>query len=126
MCCNLGNAGDGFLGDVADGLITFTEISFNGERRFPTQSIGDAVDGMSSSAKSNSGGDSIGVRDKSFNVDAQIMRGVGVVGTKASCLLEVLDVFASEKMEQGARVVAAEHAYGVARRDPAAECLGSS
>ena len=121
MCCNLGSAGDGFLCDVADGLITFTEISFYG-CGFPTQSIGDVVDGKSSSTESDSGSDAIGVRNEAFYVDAQIMRGVGV-GTEASRLHDVLNVFACEKVE-GPRVVAAEHADRISGRD--SKCLRSS
>ena len=93
----MGSAGDGFLGDVADGLITFTEIGFDG-RGFPTQAVGNVVDGKAGSAKGNGGCDAVGMGDKSFDVDAQVVRGVWVCPA-ASGLHDVLDVFSRQKME---------------------------
>jgi hypothetical protein len=73
--------------------------------------IGDVVDGKPGSAKSDGCCDSIGMRDKPFDVDAQVMGLVGV-GAKASGAHGVLDIVAGEELK-GTRVIAAECADGL-------------
>jgi hypothetical protein len=108
--CNLGSAGDGFLCDVADGLVAFTKIGFHG-CGLPAETIGDVIDGKAGGAESDGCGDSIGMRDKPFDVDAQVMRGVGI-SADAGGLHDFLDILAGEETKS-TRVVAAKHAEGV-------------
>jgi hypothetical protein len=42
--CNLGSAGDSFLGNISDGLVALSKIGLH-RLSFPTKSIGDVVDG---------------------------------------------------------------------------------
>ena len=110
--CNLGSAGNGFLCDVADGLIAFSEIGLD-RRSFPTEAISDVLDGKAGCAKSDGGCDAIGVRDEAFDVDTKVVRGVGI-SSEASGLHDLLDIVSREEAE-GTRVVAAEDADGIAR-----------
>ena len=70
-------------------------------------------------AKSDGCCDSIGMRDKPFDVDAQVMCLVGV-SAEASGSLDIV----SGDILKGTGVVTAEHADGIAGWN--AECQGSS